>query len=1214
MKTEKSTYILAEMASSHEGDPKIAEFIIKGAAEAGADGILLQLIDLDTYIVPLDEDYEDIKSFYMKQENWVDLIKKANSLNLDVWANVYDLKSFKFCTDKKIKGFKLHSSNLENKDLVKQLVSSGKEVLLSIGGMDKKEIEKILDLIYSINKKAEICLMYGLQNFPTRPEGINLNFIKDLSDRLNLAWGYQDHSKPTSSASTYLPILAVNKGATVIEKHITHNRDLKGQDYEAALNPDEFIKFVKDIRIADNLLQKKTDEVSADELKYRDYKSIMKLVAKRDIKIGEKFSRENLTVMRAKQGEISGKRFESLIDKKSERAYKKFESIKKDEFFKTGIFITARLKSTRLPKKVIKPILGKPMIEWMIDRLKKCNIEPIVMMTSTNPQDDPLIEIAKKNNIEYFRGSEQDVLVRMRDCAQKFNIDLVISVTADDPFKEPIFINKMVERYLETKFDFCEIKGLPNGCESYAVSKDALNKVCGIKDDFDTEIWGPYFKEPGIFKCEIIKVSDPKIFRPQYRATVDEKEDFELATKIFEILLKEKEYFNVYDICKLLDENKDLNKINAHIQQIQPEKSPKIKIYLCDFFHNYLGAATAMFPLNIGYLAAWIKKFFPQDVDIELFKYPDDFLKRIKQNKPDLVGFSNYVWSADLNNRISKKIKDIYPETIIVFGGPDISYSEKGFKKFFDNHTCADFYLLYQGEVPFLNLIKKILDKGQDLSMLKSEPIDGIVFYDKNKNSIVKGNDLSRIKDVDSIPSPYLTGVLDKFFETNLIPIVETNRGCPYTCTYCCQGFSSHNRIEFFNLKRVKQELRYIANKIKNTNLLIFADSNFGIVERDIEIAKYIARLVEETGYPRKLNVNWAKNQPKIFEIAEILKNINLIISLQSLDETVLKNIKRQNIQISVFKDIIEKVNEKKGMSGTEIILGMPGETKESHLETIRKLFDWNVSYIICYNCLILDGSELALQKENGEFKCQIKYRLMDNAFGKYDSIMSFETEQGIRSTGTISEQEILYFRPVHWLIQFLWNYRFYHDLLKYFQTLGINPLDYIVKLIDDVEVKACLKVKNIFQDFKQEAEAEWFDSSEALYNYYSQPEKFDWLRKGNYGKMNGKYIFKVLIEAKEEFEDYLYNTAISMVEGKDKIISDILKFHSESIVDFRKNWEDIAKEKKEFNLYLPQSQQESLQALLRQYQHQNKNVTLRKMSEYMDIRDLFYKLKNTIK
>ncbi|MFC2070887.1 cytidylyltransferase domain-containing protein [Chloroflexota bacterium] len=249
--------------------------------------------------------------------------------------------------------------------------------------------------------------------------------------------------------------------------------------------------------------------------------------------------------------------------------------LKEAKSFKTGIFITARLKSTRLPLKVIKPILGRPMVEWMIERLKRCNIEPLVMMTSTNPQDDPLVEIAGKNGITYFRGSEGDVLLRMRDCARQFDVDLVVSITADNPLVEPVFIEKMIDRYSQTQFDFCEIKGLPIGCFSYTVSRNALEKVFEIKDSSDTEIWGPYFKESGLFKCDVIEVTDPRILRSQYRLTVDTSEDFELVNRIFEILGKEKEYFNVYDICQLLDENEDLVKINAHIEQIS---APQIEL------------------------------------------------------------------------------------------------------------------------------------------------------------------------------------------------------------------------------------------------------------------------------------------------------------------------------------------------------------------------------------------------------------------------------------------------------------------------------------------------------------------------------------------------------------------------------------------------------------------------------------------------------------
>jgi len=607
-----------------------------------------------------------------------------------------------------------------------------------------------------------------------------------------------------------------------------------------------------------------------------------------------------------------------------------------------------------------------------------------------------------------------------------------------------------------------------------------------------------------------------------------------------------------------------------------------------------------MFPLNIGYIGAYAKKHFPE-MEIELFKYPDDFIKRFKEEKPDVVGFSNYVWSANIDSKLADWIKLNSPKTTVIFGGPNIDYSDSAYERFFKNHPSVDFYVLYQGEEAFLNIIKA--------GFQKKEPINGVVFH--NGANVVVGERIPRIKDLDSIPSPYLTGILDKFFDTNLIPITETSRGCPYRCTYCCQGHSSYNQIEFFSLERVKAELDYIASHVKNTNIFIFADSNFGIAERDIEIAKYLSELTKKTGYPREVNANWAKNQPKILELAKILKNLIFIISLQSLDETVLKNIKRTNIQIPIFRDILKKADEEGGIvSGTEIILGLPGETKKSHLETLRKLFDWNMSYIICFNAIILEGSELSAQRNEGEFKCQSKFRLVDNSFGKYEGMKIFEMEEGIRSTSDMTEEETLFFRPVHWLIQFLWNYRFYYDLLKYLQSLGTNPLDFITKLIEEAPIKASQPVKDLFNKFKEEARSEWFDAPESLQRHFEKPENFKWLKDGNFGKMNGKYVFKVLMEAKEDFEAYLKEEANSCPGADKSRVEEIMEYLSSKIIDLRKEGDSIFNDKVLKNgtvLAMPEDRKESLKKLLKQYEHPNKNVTLRKMSEYMDIRDFFF-------
>ncbi len=111
----------------------------------------------------------------------------------------------------------------------------------------------------------------------------------------------------------------------------------------------------------------------------------------------------------------------------------------------------------------------------------------------------------------------------------------------------------------------------------------------------------------------------------------------------------------------------------------------RLKIFLCDFVHDYSGMGTFCFPLNIGYLSAYIKKYHEDDVDITLYKYPTPFLEKIKKDRPDLVGFSNYTWNQALNRLVAKNIKLINANIVTVFGGPNFDTDEIGVQQFF-NH------------------------------------------------------------------------------------------------------------------------------------------------------------------------------------------------------------------------------------------------------------------------------------------------------------------------------------------------------------------------------------------------------------------------------------------------------------------------------------------------------------------------------------------------
>lgn len=234
----------------------------------------------------------------------------------------------------------------------------------------------------------------------------------------------------------------------------------------------------------------------------------------------------------------------------------------------TAILITARLKSTRLPLKVIKLLKGRPMICHLLDRLKLAKIpEKIIICTSPNEQDDPLVEIAAQEGVEVYRGDPDDVLVRLTKAAEQFDIATVVNCTADNPFVDPEYIDKLVEFHLTNHYDFSKIDGLPFGTFSYALSRSALAKACEIKAEKDTEVWGGYFTETGMFSCGIMKVNDPELRWPDLRLTVDTPEDFELVTQIFNELYHPNKVFSLQSIVEFLKNYPELIAINSNAQQ-----------------------------------------------------------------------------------------------------------------------------------------------------------------------------------------------------------------------------------------------------------------------------------------------------------------------------------------------------------------------------------------------------------------------------------------------------------------------------------------------------------------------------------------------------------------------------------------------------------------------------------------------------------------------
>ncbi|SEG42852.1 spore coat polysaccharide biosynthesis protein SpsF [Halpernia humi] len=248
---------------------------------------------------------------------------------------------------------------------------------------------------------------------------------------------------------------------------------------------------------------------------------------------------------------------------------------------KIGLLITARLKSSRLPFKLLKDLNGFTIIEHVINRSKKIdNVEGVILCTSTNPQDKPLADVALKNKIHYYLGSEDDVLQRLADASDFFSFDYILSITGENPLFSIDYANQIVSKLKKDADDFVVAEGLPIGCGVYGLSVKALKTVCAFKKEVDTEIWGPLINRPELFKVAKIKV-DNFFVRPNLRLTNDYPEDFQMMNKIFNHFPYQSTP-SLLNALNFLDENPEVLKINS--EKVQAALSPETIERINTFF------------------------------------------------------------------------------------------------------------------------------------------------------------------------------------------------------------------------------------------------------------------------------------------------------------------------------------------------------------------------------------------------------------------------------------------------------------------------------------------------------------------------------------------------------------------------------------------------------------------------------------------------------
>lgn len=373
----------------------------------------------------------------------------------------------------------------------------------------------------------------------------------------------------------------------------------------------------------------------------------------------------------------------------------------------------------------------------------------------------------------------------------------------------------------------------------------------------------------------------------------------------------------------------------------------------------------AYLPLSSGLLRAYAEtsEQIRENYVFMPFLFHRDIIENIlcKYDNPSVAAFSTAMWNEQLNLKVAAEVKKRYPECLIVFGGPSVPFDAN---KYFEEHPFIDITVRGDGEEAFLDILTRFLE-GSDFS-----GIPGISWRDRSSGLGVKNIEERELsKDLDRYPSPYLKGLFENLFieygDMSFQAIIETNRGCPFHCVYCYWGQGGLSRkYRFHSIERVAAELEWCA---RHKIIYVFnADSNFGIHNRDWDIANILVEIKKRYGYPERFRTCFTKNtDEKIYKIAMLLHENGLekgiTLSRQTNEPIALANIKRQNIKISTYENLQGLFNKANIPVYTELILGLPGESYDSLKKGIDGILHSGLmNQLFIYQCQVYPNTELA--------------------------------------------------------------------------------------------------------------------------------------------------------------------------------------------------------------------------------------------------------------
>lgn len=567
-----------------------------------------------------------------------------------------------------------------------------------------------------------------------------------------------------------------------------------------------------------------------------------------------------------------------------------------------------------------------------------------------------------------------------------------------------------------------------------------------------------------------------------------------------------------------------------------------LKIALLDLNHLTRGVHTNTVPLGLGLISTYLKNNIKEYIDIRLFKEADRALDTFKSWTPDIVGIAQYSWNSELNLHVANLVREINPRCIIITGGPNLDLSNKGKSEFLKTRR-VDIGVMYDGEIPFCNIVRDILS-GKSIDEIKKNPAAGT--YALNQGNLVESSEKPpRLNSLNEFGAIYSTGIFDNFLERGYHPFIQTHRGCPFTCAFCHTSNSYYSRMLFLSPEIFRKDMEYLGKFFRGRRdvVLYIANTNMGLFEQDFEIAKIIKETQKKYDWPRFIDINSGKDSEKLLKMLSII-NFQPAIALQTLTPPVLENIKRKNIPFDIYCKFQQEVLKRTGeISTTELILSLPGETKETFLKTLRAVMNSGVQNIVIYTLMNLKGTPLASKEFANKYGNIIYHRIVPRQFSIINGKKIFDTEEVVISTKDMNFEDYLELRGISFVVNSFFSSTELIPLKKFLLEYKIDIAEWIFnihsKLLDYPDL-----YKN-YKSFLKETKEELFETRKKLMEFFNKEENYKDLVEGRKGdNLLRKYKCKVLSQNYKSYLELAISEVRRLVNEKlGSMLDDIMKY-----------------------------------------------------------------------